>query len=350
MRLVALFVALLSLAPRPGDDVVTLSASLRNPKLSIEQRADVETRLLALGDDGASALRRWAEENAAEIEKNLETSQKRYLDSFERAVRKLAESRIDRKSSRELETLRKQVLALRADANLTKERIHEVGDPVLARLNELPVVTPEQALEGNPKLIEAREEARDLCFELDEALELWTRANAALSEKKRASETPRVGARDVAVLAEERWLAHLATPMDERDAKILTANRAHDGELEAEEAAGILDFNLLRVRLGLHALSIDLKLCNAARDHSKDMRQLGFFAHESPVEGKRTPWDRSARAGTGASAENISRGQSTGAAANEGWWYSPGHHKNMLGDHSKVALGRSEEFWTQMFG
>lgn len=350
MRLVAALVMSFALAAPHGDDVVTLSATLRNPRLTLAQRADVEARLLALGEDGALALRRWADESAEQVEKHLKTSQKGYLGDFARAARKLADGRLDRKATQELETLRKRVLVLRADANLTKERIHEVGDPVLARLNELLVVTPEQTLEGNRKLIDAREKVLDACFELDEALELWQRSNAALPEKKRASEPPSVGRRDIPVHAEERWLAALATPMDERDGEILIANRIHDGELDSEEAAGILDLNLLRVRLGLHALSIDLKLCNAARDHSKDMRELGFFAHESPVEGKRTPWDRAARAGTGASAENIAFGQSTGASANEGWWYSPGHHKNMLGDHSKVALGRSEDFWTQMFG
>ena len=74
------------------------------------------------------------------------------------------------------------------------------------------------------------------------------------------------------------------------------------------------------------------------------------FAHESPVEGKRTPWDRAARFGTSASGENIAGGQTTGAGANLGWWYSPGHHKNMLGGFGRVGLGRSGELWTQMFG
>jgi uncharacterized protein YkwD len=80
------------------------------------------------------------------------------------------------------------------------------------------------------------------------------------------------------------------------------------------------------------------------------MQRLGFFAHESPVEGKRTPGDRAAKAGTSGGAENIARGQRTAKSANQAWWYSPGHHKNMLGGHARIGLGRKDDFWTQMFG
>ena len=80
------------------------------------------------------------------------------------------------------------------------------------------------------------------------------------------------------------------------------------------------------------------------------IEKLGFFSHTSPVEGKRTPSDRAARFGTSASAENIAQGQPTGPAAIRSWWYSPGHHRNMMGAFARVGLGRSEAYWTQMFG
>ena len=105
-----------------------------------------------------------------------------------------------------------------------------------------------------------------------------------------------------------------------------------------------------RAESGLATLRIDAKLGNAARDHSVDMRTQNFFSHDSPVDGKRTPWDRAARAGTSAGAENIAAGHDTGKSAIRGWWYSPGHHKNMLGNHARTGLGRSEGLWTQLFG
>jgi uncharacterized protein YkwD len=80
------------------------------------------------------------------------------------------------------------------------------------------------------------------------------------------------------------------------------------------------------------------------------MEKMGFFSHESPVAGKKTPWDRAKLFNTSASGENIAAGVIEGAAANRMWWHSPGHHKNMLGDHKRVGVGRSGRLWTELFG
>ena len=37
-------------------------------------------------------------------------------------------------------------------------------------------------------------------------------------------------------------------------------------------------------------------------------------------------------------------------AANQLWWHSPGHRKNVLGNHTRVGLGRSGKYWTELFG
>ena len=42
------------------------------------------------------------------------------------------------------------------------------------------------------------------------------------------------------------------------------------------------------------------------------------------------------------SPENIAAGQDTGEGAIHAWWHSPGHHKNMLGGHGRVGLGRRD--------
>jgi uncharacterized protein YkwD len=108
---------------------------------------------------------------------------------------------------------------------------------------------------------------------------------------------------------------------------------------------------LWRLYLGLSALTIDPKLCDAARDHSKDMSEQNFFAHESPVKGKTTPWDRASNFGTTASGENIYAGSTDPHGANTGWFYSPGHHKNMFNPGQKrIGLGQFKSHWTQMFG
>lgn len=118
-----------------------------------------------------------------------------------------------------------------------------------------------------------------------------------------------------------------------------------------DERKGIQEVNEWRLLLGLNALIIDSKLCDASRGHSEDMERHKFFAHESPLAGKKTPWDRAANEGTKASGENIFMGSTLPAAANKGWFYSPGHHKNMFkGSHKQIGLGRYGRHWTQMFG
>ena len=118
-----------------------------------------------------------------------------------------------------------------------------------------------------------------------------------------------------------------------------------------DEREGIREVNDWRLLLGLNALLIDSKLCGASRGHSEDMDKHKFFAHESPVAGKKTPWDRAANEGTKASGENIYMGSTAPTAANKGWFYSPGHHKNMFkGSHNTIGLGRHGKHWTQMFG
>ena len=91
------------------------------------------------------------------------------------------------------------------------------------------------------------------------------------------------------------------------------------------------------------------------------MAEKNFFAHESPVPGKAKPWDRVAAAGTTASAENIAAGTTASAEniaagqespekANESWFLSPGHHKNLFGGHKRIGLGLHQKHWTQLFG
>lgn len=126
---------------------------------------------------------------------------------------------------------------------------------------------------------------------------------------------------------------------------------AEKEKVPADEREGIREVNEWRLLLGLNALVIDSKLCDASRGHSEDMNKEKFFAHESPVPGKRTPWDRAANEGTKASGENIYMGSQSPASANKGWFYSPGHHKNMFkSNHKRIGLGRYGGHWTQMFG
>lgn len=133
------------------------------------------------------------------------------------------------------------------------------------------------------------------------------------------------------------------------DRSVLEKNEKMKGEIPRDEYEGILELNQWRIAMGMNALLIDPKLCEAARDHSKDMKTHEFFDHESPVEGKKTPWDRAANFGTKASSENIAINNSP-AGANKAWFHSPGHHKNMFATgRTHVGLGQEGRHYTQLF-
>ena len=335
---------------RSLDEPGTLITRLRDPKLSIDQREALHAQLLAQGEEGAKSLLRYVEENFAKASKRAAVQEQRYAVDFDKFAAKLIESRLTREALKEVDKLRGEIAKLRADEGLTKERIHEVGDPAVARLKELLDVDVDTVLAADTALTSAKEALASGSVELEDWFALGARCNEVLPEKRRSKALVDPSALWPRIATREAFGCLLAMPMSASDREALAKNREAGAVLDPEESGGILDLNRLRIRLGLSALVLDLKLCAAAKDHSGDMRVLGFFAHESPVEGKKTPWDRAARFGTSCSGENIEMGATTGVDANIGWWYSPGHHKNMLGGHARVGLGRSDTYWTQMFG
>jgi uncharacterized protein YkwD len=128
-----------------------------------------------------------------------------------------------------------------------------------------------------------------------------------------------------------------------------TAGPWSDGSMTT--FAGIL--NSQRLILGLGPLQLDEKLCDAAKGHSSDMARLGFFAHESPVPEKKTPWDRARKAGFSgnASGENIFMGSAEPQSAYNGWFGSDGHRFIMLASGpNTLGVGISGVHWTMMTG
>lgn len=129
---------------------------------------------------------------------------------------------------------------------------------------------------------------------------------------------------------------------------VLRKNAELARAIESSEVEGIRQLNEWRIVMGLNPLLIDPKLCDAARDHSKDMANEGFFSHTSPVEGKTSFTQRAKNFGTSARAENIAINGSP-SGANSAWFHSPGHHKNMFRNHTTVGLGIHGRHYTQLF-
>ena len=300
-----------------------------------------------------------------------------YRQAFTKAAAAAIAKRTERANLEEIMRLRKEVLDLSKDEGLTKQQIVAVGDPAVARLKELILITREDVLASQPLLAGRRDALQSLGSQWERCATLLLvkqheEDEKRAAEKKAAEKSPpaeqpaapavKGGAEEdeelelsspsfAEYLAKDEEIAtFLATPMDPKTRGELAANAQFVGRIDPEEARCVLDLNLTRNLLGLAALKIDLALTAAARDHSSDMETLGFFDHESPVPGKKTFSDRAERFKTDASGENIALGTLDGAEANRMWWTSPGHHRNMLGDHERVGVGKSGRHWTELFG
>jgi uncharacterized protein YkwD len=241
---------------------------------------------------------------------------------------------------KEVSTLQATLAKLRAKGGaLTKEELQNQGMPALKRLRELFTIRMEEVVATLPALGPARE--RCVAFTVCRAA---LKAKTLLRDDRAYTEDD--------LKNEEQTIFARALRSNQRDDQILALNAEMiaKGAVPADEGEGIRDLNAMRILLGLSPVLIDPKLHIAARDHSKDMLEKNFFAHDSPVPGKKSPWDRAKKAGTSANAENIYFGSRSPAAANEAWFLSPGHHVNMFGNGRRGGMGRHEGHWTQMFG
>jgi len=100
-------------------------------------------------------------------------------------------------------------------------------------------------------------------------------------------------------------------------------------------------------------LQTDGGLHCAARLHSKDMADRGFWDHTNPDNEE--PWDRMDRAGYqwSRAAENIARGSTTPEAVMQGWMNSDGHCANIMNPqlvHIGIGYHGASQHWTQVFG
>jgi uncharacterized protein YkwD len=109
--------------------------------------------------------------------------------------------------------------------------------------------------------------------------------------------------------------------------------------------------NDYRAMFGHRPLALVKALCDAAQGHADEMSKLGYFAHMSPMPGRRTPYDRMRLAGYALGvSENIALNDSA-AAAHHAWCHSSGHHRNLLDpSHRELGVGADGRNWVQNFG
>ena len=110
--------------------------------------------------------------------------------------------------------------------------------------------------------------------------------------------------------------------------------------------------NKERAKLGLNGLQMDWELQRTARYKSQDMRDKGYFSHQSPTYG--SPFDMMKAFGIKyrTAGENIAQGQQTAEQVMKSWMNSAGHRKNILSkDFTHIGVGyvSNGNYWTQMF-
>jgi uncharacterized protein YkwD len=326
------------LTPSQKRAISTLLTHYRRAKSDWPKRAGLVQQAMSYGPFAVEAL-------LDATERELRPELDRYQAKFQQQAAALAKKQIGAADLEEIARLRQSVNGLRGEANLTKEQIIQQADPAMARLAEIFLVNPAEVVGGSKSLQDDRAKLQALGA-------LWEQLAAYLQQslpgQGEAADEP---VRFEGLLAsEEELAAGMAIPMDPATRAVLAGNARLAGGLDMQEARAVAAVNLTRNLLGLGPLAIDPRLAAAARDHSQDMARLSFFSHDSPVEGKATPWDRAKRFGTTASGENIFMGTQDGHGAAKAWFHSPPHHKIMLGDHKRVGIGRSGKHFTALFG
>ena len=110
--------------------------------------------------------------------------------------------------------------------------------------------------------------------------------------------------------------------------------------------------NEIRQQNGLRPLAANWELSRVARYKSQDMRDNGYFSHNSPTYG--TPFQMLSAFGLSyrTAGENIAKGYASPQAVVNGWMNSSGHRANILNaSFTQIGVGyvSGGNYWTQLF-
>ncbi|RBW70238.1 CAP domain-containing protein [Bacillus taeanensis] len=121
--------------------------------------------------------------------------------------------------------------------------------------------------------------------------------------------------------------------------------------IESGEEGQILEYtNILRERYGLTKLQWDEAAANTAFNHSKEMKELDYFSHLSPLYGGLEERLEHANIHYIQAGENIAARYEDGFSAVVGWLNSEGHRKTLLNkEFTHLGVGVYEKYYTQNF-
>ncbi|MDO4571396.1 MAG: CAP domain-containing protein [Planctomycetia bacterium] len=266
-----------------------------------------------------------------------------YQKAFFAAAQKVVRAKMKGVNGVEIMQWQQECRAARS-GDLTKEMIEQTVLPAFRNICDACWVEPSEVLEGNEKLRASRDAL------LENAATWDTIATEPVISRIETDPPAPPTLQQVVEQIEFDCIlySYAASPQGR---KVAMFNQAQTFSIDLQEARCASATNRYRIFLGLEPQFVDRGLCAVSRDHSKDMCTLGFFSHESPVEGKKSFSQRAERMGVKkAASENIFAGSSDGFAAADAWFHSPGHHKNMLNDNPRMGVGRFEKHYTQMTG
>lgn len=114
---------------------------------------------------------------------------------------------------------------------------------------------------------------------------------------------------------------------------------------DAVAAALLIAHNAVRAARGRRALSIDPRLCAAARAHAARMAEVSWLASTGLGDGD--PWSRMRAAGVEFSlaSENVAVGHPDAESVIRSWLSDPLHAANVLGDWSIAGFGCVGYYW-----
>jgi len=308
-------------------DIQRLVIDFRRAAGDCEKRKTAADKLLELGPRGAKILR-------SIIASDLPPRVASYKKAFYNKARAIGLSKLGAADSKQTQKWQEQFKSI---GSITKESLKAQAGPAMDGLYEALVPTRQEVLESSKALAARREEIVAMNA-------ILTRSKTLLGAKSTIAALPKT------LEQQEKLISLMCTYMPESDRKSIEADLKQFTRMGFEEWHGFVHLNVVRMLLGLHPMRIDLKLSAAALDHSKDMAKYKFFSHQSPVTGKKTPWDRAARQGAKSNGECIAAGMFDGAKAIRGWFFSPGHHKLIMSKSSRVGIGGYSRKWTLMTG
>jgi len=280
--------------------------------------AELGVEMIAQREAAQAAAAEAAHRELLEEQSRLKALYQDYLGEARRTAQRLVAVKRGNATQASVDQLRgKARLVIDEVTDATKQRVRSELDTVFAELEAQIAITPEQLLASSNDL------------------------NNAYRKLSRAQNLDWVN---------RAAILYALCPSRE-EAEVIANNVKLREKLSDDEAQSIGETNRRRLILGLNPLAIDYKLVECSRDHSKDMVEKDFFSHTSPVPGKEKFTDRAKNFGTKASGENIAAGYGNGYKVTVGWWYSPGHLKNMMNPNwQRVAVGQHQQHYTQMFG